>query len=1175
MKKLIILTIILFNVQFPLASISFQIEQNPELIIQAGHTMQVYSLAISPDGKILASGSWDRTIKLWNIKTGRQIKTFENYIAPVYAIIFSPDGKTLASASDSGKMILWNVETGKKINTFEINSSQTFLTQYNSFSNSIAFTPDGKFLASGSYELIKLWDIKTGRQREIITNHKDYVSSVAFSQDGRILASGSRDNKINLWDVKTGRLIKSFKVSNKWISFLTFLSGGKTLISVSSNKVIFWDTETGQQSDFLETSSDSVASTDSSISSATLSCDGKTLALGIHKTIKLWNIVTGNQIKTLKGHENTILSLAFSPDGKTLISGSDIANKGYGMIRVWDVEIGQQIKSFESHAKRIWSVAYSPDGKTVASGSDFGAVKLWSIETGQQIKSLEGLLFPVLTISFSPDGKTLAAGGNDRIIKLWDVRSGQQIKSLEGSSGSILSIAFSPDGKTLVSGIDSVGSGQSQIKLWSVESGQPLKTFNVDLLFREAVSVSFSPDGKIVAYSGNFDDDVKLLNIENGQQIKSLDGHSGAVMSVAFSLDGKILASGSYDKTVKLWDIETGRQIKSFEGDSGILSVAFSKDNKTIISSSFTTIKLWDVTTGRQVKSFTGHPQLVKSIAFSPKNNLFVSGSTDTTMKIWDKKKYEELATLISLDNNDWIITTPDGRFDTNKLENPQGLHWIMPDNSFDPLSFEVFMRDYYEPNLLPRLLKCTEENNCNQEFKPVRNLTELNRTQPKVRIAEIRPTTSADVVQVAVEAEDVVSEFQKDKQGNFLRSGVEDLRLFRDGQLVGYAPDGEGAVGVDKQGKFTKTFTIKLPKNRDVNEFNFTAYAFNSGRVKSETASLTYTLPQKLPTASGNAYLVTIGVNANENRRYNLRYAANDARKLQEELSKRLPKSNYKKIVQIPLVSDYDKDGRLTENNATKQKIKAVFGKLAGKTVSNDALTDIPNANLLEKVQPEDLVLIAFSGHGYADREGVFYLVPYDIGKNNSGGFEAIKPKTISSDELSLWIRDIDAGEMMMIVDACHSAAAVQGKDFKPGPMGARGLGQLSYDKGMRILTATQADNVAIELGNLHHGLLTYSLVKNGLELWLADYQPKDNKLFSSEWLSFAVKDVPLLYEKAAEEGLKNLFVGGKLRSDVINLEGQKSNLNLQRPSLFDFNRRNRDYDLFSSIGYADESVK
>ncbi|MBX3245491.1 MAG: caspase family protein, partial [Acidobacteria bacterium] len=315
-----------------------------------------------------------------------------------------------------------------------------------------------------------------------------------------------------------------------------------------------------------------------------------------------------------------------------------------------------------------------------------------------------------------------------------------------------------------------------------------------------------------------------------------------------------------------------------------------------------------------------------------------------------------------------------------------------------------------------------------------------------------------------------------------------------------------------------------------------------------------------------GSAFIITIGVNANDDKRYDLRYAANDARQISSEVRRNIPANKYESVVPVSLISDRNKAGQRTENNATKKKIKAVLDTLAGRTVSKDALTGIANNEQLRQARPEDMVLIAFAGHGYADKEGVFYIVPSDIGTDNSGGLAGALAKSISSDELSLWIRDIDAGEMIMIVDACHSAAAVQGQGFKPGPMGSRGLGQLSYDKGMRILTATQADNVALELGELQHGLLTYSLINNGIIKGMADVMPGDKQLYSSEWLEFAVRDVPDLYRRIKDGEVRGILIdGAKPRSDIITFEGQKSNLNLQQPSLFDFNRRSRTYQLMS----------
>jgi uncharacterized caspase-like protein len=220
----------------------------------------------------------------------------------------------------------------------------------------------------------------------------------------------------------------------------------------------------------------------------------------------------------------------------------------------------------------------------------------------------------------------------------------------------------------------------------------------------------------------------------------------------------------------------------------------------------------------------------------------------------------------------------------------------------------------------------------------------------------------------------------------------------------------------------------------------------------------------------------------------------------------------------------------------------------LAGRRADAALLKQIPNADKLRAARPEDLALISASSHGYTDSDGIFYLVPSDTGIAPLASPE-FRSRCVSSDELSRWLRDVDAGELVMIVDACHSAAAVEGTDFKPGPMGSRGLGQLSYDKGMRILTATQADNVALEANRVRQGLLIYALLEDGLASWLADYKPRDKSILLTEWLGYGVERVPRLYEE---------MKGGRIRGtfDPRELEGGKT----QQPSLFDFARRRRE---------------
>jgi WD40 repeat protein len=280
-----------------------------------------------------------------------------------------------------------------------------------------------------------------------------------------------------------------------------------------------------------------------SVTSLAFTPDGKILASGSYdKTIKLWDVMTEKEIRTLPGHSASVMSVSISKDGKIVASGSV-----YGEIILWDISTGEKIKTLKGHSYSVNSLAFSPDGKTLASGSMDMTIKLWNVTTGMKILALTGHLSSIKSVCFNSDGKILASGSSDRTIKLWDIETGKKIKTLLGHSGSINSIDFSPDGKILAS-----GGYDSTIKFWDDKAGEIIKnlTGHRDIV----TSISFSPDGKIIA-SGSEDKSIKLWNVETGKEIKTLCGHSDFVLSVAFSPDGKTLASSSSDKTIKIWDI--------------------------------------------------------------------------------------------------------------------------------------------------------------------------------------------------------------------------------------------------------------------------------------------------------------------------------------------------------------------------------------------------------------------------------------------------------------------------------------------------------------------------------------------------------------------------------------------------------------------------------------------
>ncbi|MTJ13271.1 hypothetical protein FJR11_11860 [Anabaena sp. UHCC 0187] len=291
--------------------------------------------------------------------------------------------------------------------------------------------------------------------------------------------------------------------------------------------------------------------------------------------------------------------------------------------------IGKLLQIFQGHSDRVTSVAFSPDGQTLASGSDDKTIKLWNVPTGSLLQTLTGHLNWVMSVAFSPDGRTLASGSNDKTIKLWNVTTGKLLQTLSGHSLSVNSVAFSPDGRTLAS-----GSFDETIKLWNVNTGKLLQTFSGHC--KSIFSVVFSPNGQTLA-SGSADNTIKLWNVTTAKLLQTLPEYSNSVFSVAFSPNGKTIASGSDDKTSKLWNVTTGKLLQTLPGHSdSIRSVAFSPNGKTIASGSFDeTITLWNVTTGRLIQTLPGHSKCVRSVAFSPDGYTLASGGGDKTIKIW------------------------------------------------------------------------------------------------------------------------------------------------------------------------------------------------------------------------------------------------------------------------------------------------------------------------------------------------------------------------------------------------------------------------------------------------------------------------------------------------------------------------------------------------------------
>ncbi|WP_176399801.1 caspase family protein [Novosphingobium sp. B 225] len=507
-------------------------------------------------------------------------------------------------------------------------------------------------------------------------------------------------------------------------------------------------------------------------------------------------------------------------------------------------------------------------------------------------------------------------------------------------------------------------------------------------------------------------------------------------------------------------------------------------------------------------------------------------------------------------EGNNFFALAPDGRYDTDLGPETRSFRWLVSDAPLQSLAPQTFMRDFYEPRLIPRLLACTATRSCTKALRPIPSLAAMNRVQPQLRIGSVSKGSRPDEALVDVELR---RGNNPDVPNGKTGSDGYDLRLYRDGSLVAQwpgEPDSnkpfelaqwrqDNRIVPGPGGAARKRFTVRLPSGTAPVEF--TAYAFNEDRVKSETARLTYA-GRPAVRAKGRVFVVALGVDNYAEKRLQLNFAAGDAQLLGSRLAA-IPGGS---DVRLLVVADSARPG---SPRLTKRAVGDIFALLGGasRTAALARLKALGiDASMLDRAGPDDTVIISFSGHGWADPQGTFYLLPADA----SWPDETQPPlvaSLVSTADMSSALRRIDAGEMALIIDACHSAASVDAKDFRAGPMGDAGLGQLAYDKQMRVLAATQADDVALESDKLGQGLLTFALAAEGITAdgGLAD-ENTDGAITLDEWLRYATARLPAL-SRDAKLARRTGGADGKARG-VVFLDGDQPQRSAQEPSLFDF---------------------
>jgi WD40 repeat protein len=962
--------------------------------------------------------------------------------ASVNSVVFSPDGRWIASGSEDNTIDIWEVSTGQQLRT---------LTAHKRFVNTLAFSRDGHLLASGSMDgTIKLWDVATWSEMRTLSGHVSGVNSVAFSGDGALLASGSWDNTVKLWEVRTGRVVRT----------LSGHTGAVVSVSFSPNNQ--W------------------------IASGSLDT-----------TIKLWKVV-GEDVHTLTGHTKWVQSITFSPDGRFLASGGDDKT-----IRIWDAATGVELRSLNSHSRLVATVAFSPDGALLASGSGDKTIKLWDVGTWREIRTLKGSTSLINSVSFSPDNRMLASGSSNSTILLWNLAGEPAPRTLAGHTNSVGAALFSPDGRWLASG----GSDKS-IKLWAVPAGRQERTLGIHQ--KTVCAVAFSPDSHWLA-SGSYDNTIKLWDVETGRELFTLTGHTSRVCAVAFNPDGRSLASASWDGTLKVWDVAAGREVRTLTSSSTNLpdsfqSVAFSPDGQILAAGSTDSIKFWNAFTGQELPTLRGHTDSVDSLSFSPDGRRLASASWDGTIKIWDLSNGKETFTFYGQEEDVGtkmirsVSFSPDGRWlasggndklvklwdsisgrelkalaghasAVNSVGFSRDQRFLVSGSSdgstriWDGLAGKQIVTLLSTPStndwlaVTPEGLFDGSEQGMkelvawrirNHMYPPDRffsdfytsGLLELifsgQSIQSKLNIAALSlPPDSKILVTPTGSAnsdQTLVAVHAEDLGG-----GIKEVSLYQNGHLI----------NTRKASQDDKTFDLKFQAQLVPGENVFRGVAISRENVEGNDDKVRLMLH-----APGKAVLhvLVVGINEYEDSDMNLQFAREDG----EAIARFFEARGTQLFTSIDALRLFDKD-------ATGANIRNALEELA------------------TRAKPEDVLIVYLAGHGVAV-EQQFYFLPHEMHPEGDNEEAAIRKYGLSAVALGQETLKIKALKQVLILDACQSEQAVKvlaKMAVLRGPNEERkAIQMLARADGIFVLAASTKQQYASAVPELGHGVLTYALL-------------------------------------------------------------------------------------------------
>lgn len=1051
--------------------------QELETAVQRGHTRAVKSVDFSHNGEFIVSGSEDKSIKLWEVSTGRELRTFNGHQSNVNDVLFTPDDKQLISAGRDERIYFWDVLTGNIIKYYH-QPKENILR--------LSLSRDGFYLAvGGTGDNINVYDTRLDSIIYSIKGSRMARDNVFINDAGTQLIVGLDNRKVAVYELTTGKLITEYQptegfcggcltqgiatkqgdiiYASRYVGFkmykdqeelktfwnepeenfttLNINPSNSLLISVDEDSAMVWDIKEGTRKYTLDVTQKETSP-----------------KYGIDLTHKIAD-----------RRSNKFNDANFSPDGRLLVTG-DNSN----MITLWDVSTGQKVSTFYGYLSfppedglgfdpnSYWEkykgslvalkndVQLSPDGKYAYRAKIGFEVRKWELATGKIVQRYGGHSKVVLGFELSKDGRRLLTGSGDRMIHLYDANTGDLLKEFKGHRDIIWDVSFNHDESKFVS-----SSSDGTVKVWDITTGEQIQSIFLSgdrTKIETAYTVKFSPND-LYLIIGNTTGELQRWEVDTGRKVQELVGHSKLSMDFEFFDGGAKMVSVSSDKSVRAWDLASGFQIRKFEGhQEAVRAVAVSTNNYWMATGGTDrTIFLWDINSGKLLKKFNGHKSVVTAVQFSSNNKFLVSGSIDGITKIWNLESGLEIITHYVIGKNDWLIKDTKGYFRGTDGAQKQ-VFFVKGNESF---SLDQFFNQYYDPNL--------SKESLGQRSKREGIIEKLKKYPPpsiKIEYPEYGQVQKKERIDIITET--------TNKGG-----GIMSISLFQNGKIIEL--NESSLLGRVVSGKsIIQKFQLNLVPG--INSIK--VIATNTNSIESKPAEVI--VEYETPSRETVLYVLAVGINIYQNPSLNLNYAQSDAESFVEIIKS-----------ESDVLFDRIETHELYNEEATRVNIMGVLDLLAN------------------KIKPGDVFYFYYAGHGSMIDEQ-FYFVPTENTRLYSK--DKLAKDGISAEQLKEKFRKISALKQLVIIDACQSGGSAELLASRGG-MEEKAMAQLSRSAGIHVLSAAGSEQLATEFKALGHGVFTYVLLEalSGK----ADGAPKDGTVTIYELKGYIDSLVPEYSQK------------------------------------------------------------